>query len=287
MIQRKKNNNSIYFRFVLVLAIIAGVSYAVFGLSKHCLNVTSTNNVEIPTIITTLTPEVPKEFAQKKIFGKSAKGKDIEGYVIGEGKKTIFIFGGIHGNEIGTVPLLERLLIELKSNNDLLSKDIRLVLLPVANPDGYYDRMDKLNANGVNLNLNFDTTEWQHYGPDEGQWAGDKPFSEPESNVIKSIVEEYKPKMMLSFHSQGSYSIPEENKASYDLAYWYAQKTGYYYNDTMFDYFGTATRWFTEHYENVGAITIELSSHVLNDWDMNKKALLELVGDKAQFDFFK
>ena len=103
----------------------------------------------------------------------------------------------------------------------LVSNTKKLVVIPISNPDGYYDRSDNLNSNGVNLNLNFGTSDWQEYGP-EGKYAGSKPFSEAESQVIKQVVEQYKPEAMISFHSHGNLISPEAGDDSVNLAKWYA-----------------------------------------------------------------
>ena len=211
---------------------------------------------------------------EKKTFGYSVKGRPIEGYEIGNGSNTILLFASIHGDEMGTTDLLTRFVEEIKSNPNLISKTKRLIVVPIANPDGYYDRTDKLNADEVNLNLNFDTSDWQQYGP-EGTFAGDVPFSEPESRVIKQVVEQYHPTIMISYHSQAATVIPESTQSSVDLAKWYVNKTGYKYFDDW-DYPGTATKWFEET-TNKPAITVELTWDLQSDWDINKGVLLELV----------
>lgn len=217
---------------------------------------------------------------EKKTFGYSVKGRPIDGYEIGNGENTLFLFASIHGNEIGTTDLLNRFVEEIKTNPNLISKTKRLVVIPIANPDGYYDRTDKLNANGVNLDLNFDTSDWQEYGP-EGTYAGPKPFSEIESQAIKQVVGQYNPSVMISFHAFGALVSPEDGDASTEWAKWYVEKTGYEYYDTW-DYPGTATKWFVET-TGKPAITIELTKYLQSDWDINKEALLELISsDESQ-----
>jgi hypothetical protein len=67
-----------------------------------------------------------------------------------------------------------------------------------------------------------------------------------------------------------------------ELARWYAGETGYtYFDDGSWDYSGTATKWFVET-TGKPAITVELSSNDSSDWNINQKALTELVS-KALF----
>jgi len=120
---------------------------------------------------------------EKKVFGYSEAGKAIDGYEIGSGENCLLLFAAIHGNEMGTAVLLNQLVLEIALNPKLVSETKKLIIIPVINPDGYYDRTDNLNANGANINLNFGTSDWQPYGP-EGNFAGEAPFSENESQVI-------------------------------------------------------------------------------------------------------
>jgi murein peptide amidase A len=210
----------------------------------------------------------------KIIFGQSMDGKPIEGFEIGNGSHTILLLGSIHGDEVGTTDLLNKFVEEIKSNPYLISKSKRLIVIPITNPDGYYDRTDKLNANGVNLNLNFPTSDWQEYGP-EGTYAGPEPFSEIESQVIKQVVEMYNPEVMISYHAMGALVTPENNDASVALGNWYIGKTGYEYYDGW-DYPGTVTKWFSETYQKP-ALTVEITKYLESDWEKNKDALMDLI----------
>ncbi|MFA6096016.1 MAG: M14 family zinc carboxypeptidase [Candidatus Paceibacterota bacterium] len=219
--------------------------------------------------------KVPEETKiEKKVFGQSQQGKNIEGYEIGSGKDSLLIFAAIHGNEMGTADLLNRLVLEISLDPDIVSQSKKLIIIPVANPDGYEDRTDKLNASGVNLNLNFATSLWEQYGP-EGNYAGPAPFSESESRVIRDLVEQYKPKAMISFHAHGNLISPEAGEPSVALAKWYSARTGYEFYGGW-DYSGTATKWFKEMTGNP-AITVEISKDYQSDWEINKGALLELI----------
>jgi predicted deacylase len=207
-------------------------------------------------------------------FGLSAKGRPISGYEIGTGDDVLLLFGAIHGNEMGTNELLEKLVNEFRSIPGLLPDEKKLVVIPVLNPDGYLDRTDNLNANRVNLNLNFDTAYWQKYGP-AGTYAGPKPFSEKESLALKDTVEKYRPYAMVSFHSSGALISPEASPTSEALAKWLSAMTGYDYYDGW-DYAGTATRWFEET-TGQPAVTVEISKDLESDWHRNADALLDLI----------
>lgn len=222
----------------------------------------------------TIIPTSAPQLITKKVFGTSTKGKDIYGYEIGSGGKTLLLFGAIHGDEKNTADLLHKFVEEIRANPENISDSKKLVVIPIVNPDGYYERSDNLNINGVNLNRNFATKEWKPYEQD-GISAGSQPFSEIESVIIAQVVEQYQPEVMIAFHSQGALVSPEEDDTSIALAKWYGSKTGYSYYDEW-SYVGTATLWFLETVQKP-AITVELSDHIQNDWEINKNALLTLA----------
>lgn len=221
------------------------------------------------------TPTPVPPFLQKHTFGQSVAGRAIEGYEIGRGTEVILMLGSIHGNEMGTTDLLTQLIEEVIASPSLVSKNKKLVVIPMANPDGFIDRIDKSNANGVNLNLNFPTAKWEHYGSG-GTYAGPEPFSEPESRIIRDVVERYQPAALIAFHARGALVSPELSDVSKKLSSWYAAKSGYDYYDEW-DYFGTATRWFEET-TGRPSTTVELTKYLESDWRINQPALMELIG---------
>ncbi len=224
--------------------------------------------------------ETSESFAKTRTFGVSEKGREIEGYELGTGSECLLFFGGIHGNEKGTVVLLEQLADEVIAKPELVAPTKRVVIIPLLNPDGYSEGIYRDNTNGVNLNRNFLTTGWTA-NPDTTTFAGLQPFSEAESSVLRDVVEECQPSLMLAFHSQGGVVSPELGKDSMALAEWYIAKTGYaYYND--WDYPGTATKWFTET-TGKPALTVEITNHIESDWEINQDALLQLINSERGF----
>jgi len=82
-----------------------------------------------------------------------------------------------------------------------------LLIFPNANPTSRKvveegDFCERLNPNGVDLNRNWDA-HW--IAKDVSKWqdapSGMKPFSEPESRIIRDTLAEYKPTFFLSVHS--------------------------------------------------------------------------------------
>lgn len=210
--------------------------------------------------------------------GTSTSGRPIESYSFGNGDQCLLLMGAIHGNEKGTKELLDLLVKKLSTHPQLVHPHNTVIIIPLANPDGYYDRTDKLNARGVNLNRNFATEDWirQEDRRDPETYAGEAPFSEQESRVFREVAQNCQNGILIAFHSQGALVSPEASEESLALGQWYAEQTGYSYY-TEWEYAGTATRWFVESF-GLPAITVELTSHKKHDWQINKNALLALIG---------
>jgi hypothetical protein len=273
---KKNNKESSLFCWIVFLAAVLSVT-----ISLNLYIWTAERDISLYSVYVVMTPPKPAK-VEEKIFGYSVKGNPIDGYEIGNGRDAILLIGAIHGNEVGSAYLLRRLVSEIKSDTKIVSKNKKIIIIPVVNPDGY-NIQQKFNGNGVNLNLNFDTPGWKNYGP-QGTYAGPKPFSEPESQAIKQVVEKYKPIMMISYHTAGGIISPEEGESSAVLGKWYAQKTGYiYYDDAAaiadnidWNFPGTATMWFLEK-TGKPSLTVELSQIDQSDWDINRGALMDII----------
>lgn len=125
------------------------------------------------------------------IIGQSVQGRIISGVEYSSGSaltQALVLAGGIHGDEVNAVPALHRLEADLQTGLITLPPSFTLYILPVLNPDGA-SRNHRMNANGVDLNRNWDTYDWQphtetsvdlfiEYG------GGREAFSEPETLAL-------------------------------------------------------------------------------------------------------
>lgn len=131
---------------------------------------------------------------RQQAIGRTVQDRPILIQVVGQGADTVLILGTIHGDEPAGTTLVELLGQHLRDNPPLL-EGRRVVLLPVANPDGAAART-RGNAHGVDLNRNFDTSNRVDNGTN-----GLKPLTEPESQALQSLVKEYAPSRIVSIHS--------------------------------------------------------------------------------------
>ncbi len=131
---------------------------------------------------------------KKLIAGYSVLNKQIDYSVIGCGsKKSILVIGGIHGNEPKSTVLAEKIKVYLSTNSFLTIKRT-VVIIPAANPDGLAAGT-RYNANGVDINRNFPAAN--RVNNKKNGYAG---LTEPESVIIKELIEKHKIDMIISIH---------------------------------------------------------------------------------------
>ena len=82
---------------------------------------------------------------------------------------------------------------------DSAKKNSELLFVPCLNPDGM-QLGRRTNANGVDLNRNFPTKNWEFTARDEF-FGGEKPASEIETRFVMEIIDEYKPVRILTLHA--------------------------------------------------------------------------------------
>jgi len=151
-----------------------------------------------PVSFLSIEKTIAKKYCQR--IGESVQGRPIDCCVFGDGEDVIFIIASIHGNEPAGTPLVEKLIEYLDENPELLVGR-KVVLLPIANPDGLAGNW-RFNANGVDLNRNFAAANRIN-----NKRFGLKAMSEPEAIVIDELIRKYQPDRMVSIHQLvGSYT---------------------------------------------------------------------------------
>ena len=108
-----------------------------------------------------------------------------------ENNKQVLIIGVFHGDE----PQGKFLIEEYLKEND----NSQMLFIPCLNPDGMSLNI-RQNSNKVDLNRNFPTNNWI-LSEDRDYFGGNDPASEVETRFMVEILEEYKPKFILTLHS--------------------------------------------------------------------------------------
>jgi len=280
---------------VIFIIAIAGVSWFVFGMLQN-------DDVQEPVAIESKRDVGP----QRKVIGVSVQGREIEAYIYGNGETHLAFVGGIHGGyEWNSVLLAYTFIDYLEANPEIIPENLRVTVIPSANPDGVYKVINKegrfvvadvpseestvpgrFNAHEVDLNRNFDC-KWKP----ESTWrenivsAGSEPFSEPEAAAIKSFVLENDLAAAIFWHSQANtvYASECENgilPETIDIMNVYAQAAEYHAVEFFdgYEFSGDAEGWLASI--GIPAVTVELKTHETIEWEQN------LAGIKALFEYY-
>ena len=129
-----------------------------------------------------------------QVVGHSLEGRPIHCQVFGDGEDVLWILATIHGNEGAGTPLVAKFVEWLDKNPDEL-KGRQVVIVPVANPDGFAANI-RHNKNDVDLNRNFPAGNFDA----KVKTYGSTPLSEPESRALMRVLMQYFPDKVVSIH---------------------------------------------------------------------------------------
>jgi protein MpaA len=131
----------------------------------------------------------------RELLGRSAHGRPIELHRVGDPRSPnrILVVGCIHGDECAGVPVARRLL-QVDA-----PPDAAFWVVPNLNPDGLAGR-HRQNGRGVDLNRNFGAM-WRPVGRRwDPQYSGPRPWSEPETRLIRALILRVRPSVTIWFH---------------------------------------------------------------------------------------
>lgn len=166
--------------------------------------------------------------------------------------KTILIIGVVHGDEPQGKFLIENYL-----KNHIKNKN-RLLFIPCLNPDGLLNNT-RQNANGVDLNRNFPTQNWE-LAKEKEYFGGENPSSEIETKFVVEIFEELQPDVILTLHAPYkvvNYDGPAKEvaeKISEIISYPVQSDIGYSTPGSFGTYAGVE--------RNISTITLELDEEI-------------------------
>jgi len=256
------------------------------------------------------TDNLTEEEGPVSVIGTSAQGQEIKAYHFGNGEKEILFVGGIHGGYSWNTALLSYDLINFLDDNSIIIPDsVKVTVIPVLNPDGLAnvvaksDAADPLseaalsniskddlvsgrfNANGVDLNRNFDC-KWQSVGTWQNKdvSGGETPFSEPESLAIKNYVESHNIAAAVVYYSSagGVFTsscngavLPETSK----LTRLYAAGSGYkeFQEFDFYEITGDMVNWMAK--KEIPAISVLLSQHDQVEWSKNLAGIRMIIAN--------
>lgn len=109
--------------------------------------------------------------------------------------QNILIIGVFHGEEPQGEYAINRYLNE--TNFETIKNNLHFI--PCLNPWGK-ERGIRTNSNGVDLNRNYPTENWELTKKDEN-YSGDFPASEDETRFIIELLEQLQPDIILTLHA--------------------------------------------------------------------------------------
>ena len=123
----------------------------------------------------------------------------------------VLVIGGIHGDELSSSSVALHWLRLAEQFPVDMTPAVHWRFIPALNPDGLFSQPPRrVNANGVDLNRNFPTPNWERdaktywekrTNKDPRRYPGTKPLSEPESAFLYQQMQSFKPQLIVSIHA--------------------------------------------------------------------------------------
>lgn len=239
-----------------------------------------------PTPTPTNTPDPGPEWIE---IGRSVQDHPLEVVRIGTGHNNVILVGGLHAGFVpGSVTLANRAIDHFSQNPDDIPASVTLFIVPNANPDSPYNPGElagRLNANGVDLNRNWDCRwtadpSWRNIvRPGMG---GTTPLSEPETRALADFILAQNPQAVIFWQavytnglaSPGNCGVRNQN--SEELAGTYGLAAGYRIADfeqlTNQVINGDVSNWLDS--QGIAAVSILLSNYTNADWNNNLAGIL-------------
>ncbi len=149
-----------------------------------------------------LTPSGAKSVKGLPILAREVQARN------GPATARVLVIGGIHGDELTASSIVFRWLEWIDQTE---ARPYQWQIVPVLNPDGLLAKpATRVNANGVDLNRNFPTPNWEKEAPkywtvktanDPRRFPGKAPISEPESRWLHNEIKRFKPDVIISIHA--------------------------------------------------------------------------------------
>lgn len=142
--------------------------------------------------------------AARSVKGRTIYTRDVQP---ADARLRVLVVGGIHGDELSSASMA----LYWISMAQAAPAQTHWRFVPALNPDGLFNRpARRVNANGVDLNRNFPTPNWEHDSvvywekrtrKDPRRWPGKASLSEPETRFLHDEIQRFKPNLIVSIHA--------------------------------------------------------------------------------------
>jgi hypothetical protein len=180
---------------------LLGINAAGLGLNNY--------GALISHIDTSLAAAITAGTVVKTDRGAASDAQRIFSYRIGSGPIVAVIDSAIHGNERVSIWAMWALFRALVAGDQVAAQGIlahyTIHWIPCLNPYGYI--IARTNANAVDLNRNF-SHYWAQWPLTEGnadssRFKGPSAMSEPETTVLKDMIDALRPNFYMNIHNTG------------------------------------------------------------------------------------
>ena len=249
-------------------------------------------------------------------IGQSVNGAQIKCYKINEmeskeyglnnNNNNLLIVGGIHGNEVGTVKLANKIINYFNSTKVPVgglepTKDVswcrtKFFVIPVLNIDGYMKaitnpdyshrgKIGRFNANNVDLNRNFPTENFQsksvwktgkNYSENNKEvFCGEYGASELETQALIKFIQEKGIKNLIMLHNVGKdVMINKDDEVAEKWAEIYNKYSKFKKRYDM-NLNGGASDWAKEN--GIHFMAVEGGSRWGSDWGRQKNSMQKIL----------
>lgn len=225
-------------------------------------------------------------------IGRSARNNSIEAVRFGTGGDVVVFIGGMHaGFSPSTVAIAQRAVDYFSNNPDRIPSTATLYIVISASPDSPQapgELSGRLNANGVDLNRNWDC-RWA----EDAKWrgvvypgiGGPSPFSEPETRSLADFIQGVDAEAVVFWEARAVDGMVSPGncgtrpRVSAALGDVYGRAAGYRVADfedvTNQELNGDGTNWLDSI--SIPAIAVLLPSYTSTDWENNLKGMLAVL----------
>ncbi len=244
----------------------------------------------LPRATPTPTPIVPTPTpvtVQRFSIGSSARGRSLDVVEIGSGGRTVILVGGLHaGFAPSTVSLAQQAVDYFTAHPEIVPGGLKLAIVVNANPDAGYapGKLEgRLNANGVDLNRNWDC-DWQPQAKwrDHTVSGGSAPLSEPETQALASYILGQSTAAVVFWEAKmdnGQVSAGgcgDRTFVSQPVAELYGRSAGYVVEPwAWYPVNGDASNWLDR--QGIPAISVLILDYERVDWENNLRGIRTLL----------